>query len=87
LILEVSEGKAVAVPDVRGKELDEAQALLEDSGFKVIIQKQDAPEEQENQVIAYAPTGPVAPGSTITLTIGERMDEDKGKGRGRNGDD
>jgi serine/threonine protein kinase len=82
--LVISSGpEKVQVPDVRGQEVDEAEDSLRAAGFKVTIQTQEAKEELENKVISYTPEGSVPPGSNITLTIGTRMDDEKGKGRDR----
>lgn len=86
--LVISSGpEKVQVPDVRDEEVGEAEKLLKAEGFEVTIQRQEAEKEMENKVISYAPQGSVPPGSTITLTIGERVDDEEGKGRGKEGDD
>jgi beta-lactam-binding protein with PASTA domain/predicted Ser/Thr protein kinase len=72
--LTVSTGpEAVAVPDLRGKTLDEARSLLADLDLEVgKITKTDAPDVAEDEVISSDPPGgaQAAPGSKVDLEVG-----------------
>lgn len=82
--LVISSGpEKVQVPDVRGDEEDDARKLLEAAGFIVDTQTQETDGDLENKVISYSPQGLVAPGSTITLTIGKKSEDEDRKGKGR----
>jgi serine/threonine-protein kinase len=70
--LTVSSGpKMVTVPDVRGADRHDAAGELEDRGFHVAFVSVAATADQVDTVIGQDPVGgPVAEGSTITLTVG-----------------
>lgn len=64
---------AVAIPDLKGKTVDEATQLLSDLGLKVgTVTKQDDPNTQEGQIISSDPgSGASAtPGSKVNLVVG-----------------
>ncbi|UED85263.1 Stk1 family PASTA domain-containing Ser/Thr kinase [Streptomyces profundus] len=60
-----------AVPDVVGRQFDEASAILSGAGFQVSRQEQQDDSRPENQVIAQDPGAAVqhAPGGLVTLTV------------------
>ena len=62
-----------AVPDVLGKDQEEATALLESAGFQVKVASQTVREEDDNGiVVSQNPLAGDAPkGSTVTITIGK----------------
>ncbi len=72
--LNVSTGpEAVQVPDLRGKTLDEARALLADLDLEVgQITRTDAPDVAEDEVISSDPAAgtDAAPGSKVNLEVG-----------------
>ncbi len=72
--LTVSAGpEAVTVPDLRGKSLDEARALLADLDLDVgKITKTNAPDVPEDEVISSDPAGgaQAAPGTKVNLEVG-----------------
>lgn len=69
--LTVAVGETVAVPNVAGKPLVAAQALLEDRGFKVASTVGKASGQQPDSVLTQSPTGDdKAPkGSVVNLTV------------------
>ncbi|WP_406860454.1 Stk1 family PASTA domain-containing Ser/Thr kinase [Streptomyces sp. HUAS MG47] len=68
IVLTVSKGpRMVAVPDVTGKELDAARALLEGAGFQVKAEREFP--FLGKTVKSQSPTGTAPEGSTITLKI------------------
>jgi serine/threonine-protein kinase len=72
----ISKGPQTAtVPSVTGDALADAQALLEDAGFKTTVQTQDVTDpSQDGLVLAQDPdssAGPVEQGSTVTLYVGK----------------
>ena len=70
----LSEGpSSVTVPDVRGQDEASAEDTLEDRGFQVQVEDQETTDPtQEGRVISQnpAPGVQVAPGSTVTITVG-----------------
>lgn len=88
LILTVSEGKGIQVPNVMGFSKGDAERVLKDSGLQVETTSAPAPDDQKDKVIDFQPQGLVPPGTTVTLTIGEEQDKDEGRrGKGKEGDD
>ncbi len=77
----------IPVPDVVGKNIDDAKKLLEEAGFKTTVVG-TAPGDRDGLVTAQDPPGgtPAAKGSTVGLTISEEQDE-RGSGKGRGGKD
>ncbi|MDN0194745.1 Stk1 family PASTA domain-containing Ser/Thr kinase [Streptomyces sp. S.PNR 29] len=71
--LTVSKGSPVDVPDVRGEDLVDAQAALEEAGLKVRVAagQVTSSEFDKGQVARQSPTGgrQVAEGDTVTLTL------------------
>ena len=65
------EADKTTVPDVTGKDVEEAKQQLE--ALDLVVTTQDTPRDDvpENQVVAQTPAGDeqVKPGSTVTLTI------------------
>jgi eukaryotic-like serine/threonine-protein kinase len=72
--LTVSAGpEAVEVPDLRGRSLEEARALLDDLDLEIgRITKTDAPDVAEDEVISSDPAGgtQAAPGTKVNLEVG-----------------
>lgn len=72
IIITVSGGKEVkntTVPTVTGKTEDEARSLLEADGFTVDVDYQYSSTVENGKVIKASPSGSVAQGSTITITV------------------
>ncbi|GAA1968826.1 Stk1 family PASTA domain-containing Ser/Thr kinase [Kitasatospora viridis] len=70
--LVVSEGaKPVQVPNVVGQSADQAQAALIGAGFQTALGNDQSYSDTvpAGSVAAQSPTGPAAPGSTVTLTL------------------
>ena len=67
------------MPNVVGQPADQAQAALEDAGFRVTRASEASPEEQRNLVTKQDPTGSdqAAEGSRVTITIGAGPDTAK----------
>ncbi len=68
----VSKGaKPQQLPDVVGKLIDEATALLKDAGFEVSVTEQENNEVANGTVLEQTPTGnrKIAKGSTIDLVV------------------
>ena len=72
IIITVSGGKEVknkTVPSVTGKTEDEAKSTLEADGFVVSIDYQYSSTVESGKVIKASPSGSVAEGSTVTITV------------------
>jgi serine/threonine protein kinase len=72
IIITVSGGKEVkniTVPSVTGKTESEARTALEADGFVVDIDYQYSSTVENGKVIKASPSGSVAQGSTITITV------------------
>ncbi|GAA1003959.1 serine/threonine protein kinase [Streptomyces sp. F-3] len=72
IALVVSKGRAVDVPDVTGKDLDQAKSALEGAGLKVRIASEQVNSEfDKGRVARQAPAGGsrIAEGGTVTLTL------------------
>jgi serine/threonine-protein kinase len=70
----VSKGPVTAeVPNVSGDALADAQQLLEDAGFKTVVETQDVTDpSQDGLVLAQDPaSGVLEKGSTVTLFVGK----------------
>ncbi|MFJ4693461.1 Stk1 family PASTA domain-containing Ser/Thr kinase [Streptomyces sp. NPDC088766] len=70
--LVVSKGSPVEVPDVTGKDLDDARAELEEAGLEVKVSAGEVTSEfDKGQVAAQSPGAEeeVADGDTVTLTL------------------
>ncbi|MFE9421855.1 Stk1 family PASTA domain-containing Ser/Thr kinase [Kitasatospora sp. NPDC006697] len=68
----VSKGaQPVPVPNVTGQSADQAQAALTAAGFKAALAPDQAFSDTvpAGSVASQSPTGPAAPGSTVTLTL------------------
>jgi beta-lactam-binding protein with PASTA domain len=64
--VKVSQGPpTVPVPDVTGMNVHQAEQVLTQAGFQVIVQGGDF----GNTVTSYSPTGQAPQGSTITLVV------------------
>jgi eukaryotic-like serine/threonine-protein kinase len=76
VVVEVSRGNVRNVPSVVGKTLVEAEAILENLGFKV-VRKDGNPvsPDEEPTVEAQDPTGTAKQGATITLTVTVPQDD------------
>jgi beta-lactam-binding protein with PASTA domain/predicted Ser/Thr protein kinase len=72
----VSSGPSTAeVPDVVGLDQDEATRALQDAGFRVDVQTQTVDDPNDDGVvIEQNPTGRAEPGSVVTITVGELVD-------------
>lgn len=72
IIITVSGGKEVkntTVPNVTGKTEDAARSALEAEGFSVDVDYQYSSTVENGKVIKSSPSGSVAQGSTITITV------------------
>ena len=72
IIITVSGGKEVkniTVPSVTGKTESEARTALEADGFVVDVDYQYSSTVENGKVIKVSPSGSVAQGSTITITV------------------
>ena len=72
IIITVSGGKEVkniTVPSVTGKTESEARTALEADGFVVDVDYQYSSTVEKGKVIKASPSGSVAQGSTITITV------------------
>ena len=72
IIITVSGGKEVkntTVPSVTGKTEDDARSTLEAAGFAVDVDYQYSSTVENGKVIKASPSGSVAQGSTITITV------------------
>ena len=72
IIITVSGGKEVknkTVPSVTGKTEDEAKSILEADGFTVSIDYQYSSTVESGKVIKASPSGSIAEGSTVTITV------------------
>ncbi|GGS96608.1 Stk1 family PASTA domain-containing Ser/Thr kinase [Streptomyces chromofuscus] len=72
IALTVSKGAPVDVPDVTGRDADEARERLQDAGLKVRIASQRINSEHEAGEVARQKPGPeaqAAEGDTVTLTL------------------
>ena len=70
--LVISKGqKKGAVPDVKGKTLDEAKSILEAAGFKVDEDEEYSDEVEEKHIISQSPEGgsQAAEGSTVSVVV------------------
>jgi eukaryotic-like serine/threonine-protein kinase len=68
--VQVSNGPPqVAIPDVQGQPLAQAEQQLQQAGFQVQVANQGGP-FTGNTVASYSPTGQAPQGTTITLTLG-----------------
>ena len=63
------EGKNITVPSVTGKTESEARTALEADGFVVDVDYQYSSTVENGKVIKASPSGSVAQGSTITITV------------------
>ena len=75
----------VAIPNVLGKKLHDAETLLKDEGFEV----RDVPVQGKHDVVVRTDPPPdtlALPGSTVTLYVGSGPEE-HGKGKGHGGND
>ncbi len=74
--LMVSKGQ-VEVPDVTGREVDDAVKILEDLGLKVTVQEDASSEAPDGMVVDQSrePGTMVAPGSSITITVSRPPEE------------
>ena len=75
----------VAIPNVLGKKLHDAETLLKDQGFEV----RDVPVQGKHDVVVRTDPPPdtlALPGSTVTLYVGSGPEE-HGKGKGHGGND
>jgi serine/threonine-protein kinase len=76
--LVISSGKPQAeVPDVVGKNFDEAQSTLQAAGFKVTRKDKETDKEDPGTVLAQSPTGgtQVDSGSAIALTVAKESSQ------------
>jgi serine/threonine-protein kinase len=65
-----SGSQQVAVPNVVGKQLQDATTILQKAGFQVSVQTSNSAQGQANSVISQSPAqGKAAKGSTVTLTV------------------
>jgi membrane peptidoglycan carboxypeptidase len=65
-----TEEPGVAVPSVVGKTQQQAERVLQRSGFEVAVQQQETNQAPPGVVIAQIPAGGVAPsGSTVTIVV------------------
>ena len=72
IILTISGGEEViniTVPSVAGQTEDEAKETLEGVGFKVAVDYSYSSSVESGKVIKASPSGSVAEGSTITITV------------------
>jgi eukaryotic-like serine/threonine-protein kinase len=70
--LYVSKGAIpVTVPDVEGKQENEAQTTLQNDGFQVVVQQDTTSTEPSGTVVNQSPVGgtSVAPGSKVTIFV------------------
>lgn len=86
--LTVSRGNMVVLPDLRGKDLDDAEELLASLGLtaEVAATVKTDDEDEDGLVVSQQPPPetPIARGASIMLTIAEHEEERKrGKGRGK----
>jgi serine/threonine-protein kinase len=77
--ISVSKGTdEVQVPNVEGDDEDEAVQTLRAAGFKVSVQDQPGPAEDEGTVVRQRPAGGrAAEGSTVTIWIGVAEEEEE----------
>jgi membrane peptidoglycan carboxypeptidase len=72
ITLSISDGAQLLAPDVVGDSLEDARAELSD--FTVVIREEAVTDEDENnEVLSMTPAAdaPLAPGATVTLTVGK----------------
>jgi beta-lactam-binding protein with PASTA domain len=73
VILEISSGPdAVPLPDVRGRTVDDAQAVLIRAGFdaqNIVLQEVESDQEKGRVVGQSPPPGEASPDATITLQV------------------
>jgi len=76
--LTVSNGTdKVEVPDVTGLDSEAARTQLEGAGFKVVVKQEPGPPEDEGNVVRQRPShGKRAKGSTVTIWVGAKQDEE-----------
>ncbi|HET9383269.1 MAG TPA: Stk1 family PASTA domain-containing Ser/Thr kinase [Streptomyces sp.] len=70
--LSVSKGSRVDVPDVTGKDLQDAKAELTEAGLKVRVAQRQVTSEHDKGAVARQSPGPggqAAEGDTVTLTV------------------
>jgi serine/threonine-protein kinase len=67
----------VQVPDVRGKQVDEATSILQDKGFNVEVTEVDYPDAREGTVLEQDPreNSTVDAGSTVRLTVAKQPEQ------------
>jgi serine/threonine-protein kinase len=77
--LSVSKGpKTSAIPDVTSQDEATAQATLEDSGFRVVVQDEDTTDpNSDGLVLSQDPPGgtQAKPGTTVTIIVGRLVPE------------
>jgi eukaryotic-like serine/threonine-protein kinase len=77
--LSVSKGpKTSAIPDVTSQDEATAQATLEDSGFRVVVQDEDTTDpNSDGLVLSQDPPGgtQAKPGATVTIIVGRLVPE------------
>ena len=72
IILTISGGQDVVnttVPSVTGESEDDARETLEAAGFKVAVDYQYSSTVESGKVIKASPSGSVAQGTTVTITV------------------
>jgi beta-lactam-binding protein with PASTA domain len=73
--VDVSGTQIADLPNVEGKTREEAEQILEESGFEVEVKTQESSPENKNLVTGVAPQGgkgaTAEVGSMVTITVGE----------------
>ena len=80
IILTISGGEEVVnttVPSVTGESESDAREKLESAGFKVSVDYDYSSTVDEGKVIKASPSGSVAQGTTVTITVSHKQEEVK----------
>ena len=80
IILTISGGEEVVnttVPSVTGETEDDAREKLEAAGFKVTVDYDYSSTVAEGKVIKASPSGSVAQGTTVTITVSHKPEPTK----------